>query len=147
MFKEVKNIAKTAAAFLQNDVAPPNTPESHKKRLKAINHLTSKKFFLAFSGFIILTIFFVMNIAILYSMNKYPLLLPSYTLVFTKTIEVFATIMAVYIGGQAVVDLKYQSSSELTTAFITEQKSIYQQLEISEQANIEKDENYTLEIE
>lgn len=147
MLKQFQNIAKTAAAFLQYGVAPPNAPEAHKKKLQNTNHLTSKKFFLTFSGFVILILFFIMNIAILYSMNRYPLLLSTYTIIFTKTIEVFATIMAVYIGGQAIVDLKYNSSSEASANYVVEQTSIYQKIEHTEKATIEKEDDYTLEID
>ena len=145
MLSKLKDIAQTAAAFLQQGVAPPNTPEDQKEKLGEMNHLSSKKFFLAFSGFVILGVFFVASIAILYSMNQYPLLLPSYTLIFTKTIEVFATIMAVYIGGQAIVDLKYNSSSNASSE--AEQISSYQKIDITKTIAIEKEDDYTLEVD
>jgi hypothetical protein len=145
MLSKIKDIAQTAAAFLQQGVAPPNTPEDQKEKLSGVNHLSSKKFFLAFSGFVILGVFFVVSIAILYSMNQYPLLLPSYTLIFTKTIEVFATIMAVYIGGQAIVDLKYNSSSNVSSE--AQQISSYQKIDITKTIAIEKEEDYTLEVD
>jgi hypothetical protein len=44
-------------------------------------------------------------------MENSPTAVTAYTVLFTKTMEVFATIMAVYLGGQALVDLKYNSSS------------------------------------
>lgn len=88
---------------------------------------------------------FVASIAILYSMNQYPLLLPSYTLIFTKTIEVFATIMAVYIGGQAIVDLKYNSSSNASSE--AQQISSYQKIDITKTIAIEKEDDYTLEVD
>ena len=145
MLSKIKDIAQTAAAFLQQGVAPPNTPEDQKEKLSGVNHLSSKKFFLAFSGFVILGVFFVVSIVILYSMNQYPLLLPSYTLIFTKTIEVFATIMAVYIGGQAIVDLKYNSSSNVSSE--AQQISSYEKIDITKTIAIEKEEDYTLEID
>lgn len=147
MLSQLKNITKTAAAFLQQGVAPPNTPEHQKTKLEDVNHLSSKKFFLAFSGFIILGVFFVASVTILYSMNKYPLLLPSYTLIFTKTVEVFATIMAVYIGGQAIVDLKYNSSSASSVAAETKQISTYEKIDITKTIAIEKEDDYTLEVD
>jgi len=147
MLNQLKDIAKTAAAFLQQGVAPPNTPEEQKDKLSDMNHLSSKKFFLAFSGFIILGVFFIMSIAVLYSLNQYPLLLPSYTLIFTKTVEVFATIMAVYIGGQAIVDLKYNSSSQASVSSETQQVSSYQKIDITKTIAIEKEEDYTLEVD
>jgi hypothetical protein len=58
---------------------------------------------------------------------------------FTKTMEVFAAIMAVYIGGQAVVDLKYNSSSNTTL------ESKHQKIDITTRviAN-EKEDDYEL---
>jgi hypothetical protein len=104
-------LIKTAASFLQTGVAPPGTPPELKNKLENTNHLASKKFFIAFSGFLILGIFYASSIAVLFLMEKNPELLASYSVMFSKTIEVFAAIMAVYLGGQAVVDLKYNSSS------------------------------------
>jgi hypothetical protein len=111
MFNLLSNIIKTAASFLQTGTAPPGTPPDQKEELEKTNHLASKKFFLAFSGFAILSIFYASSVAVLFALNKYPELVASYSVIFTKTIEVFATIMAVYLGGQAVVDLKYNSTS------------------------------------
>ena len=139
MFKSIANIVKTASAFLQNGAIPPNTPPELEKQMADTNHLSSKKFFLAFSGFIILIGFYVFNIVILFCMTGKSDLLSAYPIIFTKTIEVFATIMAVYLGGQAIVDLRYNSSSN------TESKN---SININETyvAN-EKEEDYTLEVQ
>lgn len=107
----ITNVLKTAASFLQQGVAPPNTPPEQVEQLASTNHLASKKFFLAVSGFVILGIFYAASIAILFLMENSPTAVTAYTILFTKTMEVFATIMAVYLGGQALVDLKYNSSS------------------------------------
>ena len=147
MLNQLQTIAKTAAAFLQQGVAPPNTPDSLKEKLSEKNHLASKKFFLAFSGFIILAVFFVVSVGLLYSMVKYPVILPSYTLIFTKTIEVFAVIMVVYLVGQAAVDLKYNSSSSTENVTSTENINSYQKIDITETVAIEKEDDYTLEVE
>lgn len=146
MLRQLTNIAKTAAAFLQQGVAPPNTDAKNIEKLKDVNHLTSKKFFLTFSGFIILGVFFLLNIGILFSLNNYQALLPSYTLIFTKTIEVFAAIMAVYLGGQAIVDLKYNSSSNASTESSVEQSTSIEKVEITKTVAIQKEEDYSLEI-
>jgi hypothetical protein len=147
MLKQFQNIAKTAAAFLQQGVAPPNTPPEQQKYLLNKNHLASKKFFLAFSGFVILGAFFAISVGLLYSMIDYPAILPSYTLIFTKTIEVFAVIMVAYLGGQAAVDLKYNSSSQTENMFSTENSNNYQKIDITETVAIEKEDDYTLEVE
>lgn len=138
MFKSIVNIAKTASAFLQNGAIPPNTPPELAKKMADTNHLSSKKFFLAFSGFVILSVFYVINIIILFCMTGKTDLLSVYPIIFTKTIEVFATVMAVYLGGQAIVDLRYNSSSN------TESNNSISLNEISV-AN-EKEEDYTLEV-
>jgi hypothetical protein len=116
MFSRIIDIAKTAAAFLQNGVAPPNTAPDKQQELENTNHLASKKFFIAFSGFIILGVFYAASVAALFAMSKSPELVVSFATMFSKTLEVLATIMAVYLGGQAVVDLKYNSTSNASIA-------------------------------
>ena len=111
MIKSITNIIKTAAAFLQNGAVPPNTPPEQQQKMADTNHLASKKFFLAFSGFIVLSIFYIFNIIILFNLSGKADLLTVYPILFTKTIEVFAAIMAVYLGGQSIIDLKYNSNS------------------------------------
>lgn len=107
----ITDVLKTAASFLQQGVAPPNTPPEQVEELANTNHLASKKFFLAISGFIILGIFYAVSVAVLFLMADNSSAVSSYTTMFTKTMEVFATIMACYLGGQALVDLRYSSSS------------------------------------
>lgn len=107
----ITDVLKNAAAFLQQGVAPPNTPPEQVEELAGTNHLASKKFFLAISGFVILGLFYTVSIAILFLMENSPTAITAYTVLFTKTMEVFATIMACYLGGQALVDLRYSSSS------------------------------------
>jgi hypothetical protein len=109
-------LLKTAASFLQTGVAPPGTPENKKAELENTNHLASKKFFIAFSGFLILGLFYASSVAILFLMGNQTELITTYSVMFSKTIEVFAAIMAVYLGGQAVVDLRYNSSSSASTS-------------------------------
>ena len=133
------NIAKTAAAFLQTGVAPPNTPESQKKEMENTNHLASKKFFIAFSGFLILGVFYSSSITVLFMMSKNPELIAAYSVMFSKTIEVFATIMAVYLGGQALVDLKYSSSSNAEVSSNTQIIDV-----TTKQVGNEKEDDYVL---
>jgi len=113
------NIIKNATAFLQQGVAPPNTPVEEIDNLANANHFSSKKFFLAISGFIILGLFYFLSVAILFLFLDYPTVISSYTVMFTKSMEVFATIMAVYLGGQALVDLRYNSSSSASSQSTT----------------------------
>lgn len=126
------NVLKTAASFLQQGVAPPNTPPEQMEKLASTNHLASKKFFLAISGFVILAIFYVGSVAALFLMVENPTAISSYTTMFTKTMEVFATIMACYLGGQALVDLKYNSSSSASLQGTTNE-SINETIAISKE--------------
>lgn len=139
MLAVIQNIVKTGASFLQSGVAPPNASEETVQQLADTNHLTSKKFFAAFTGFIILGVFFAVGIAILFVLADKPDVVSYYVTMFTKTMEVFAAIMAVYIGGQAVVDLKYNSSSNTTL------ESKHQKIDITTRviAN-EKEDDYEL---
>lgn len=139
MFEKLKNIAKTAASFLQTGVAPPGTPPEQQQEMESTNHLASKKFFITFSGFVILGVFYASSVAVLFGLTKNPELSATFSVMFSKTIEVFATIMAVYIGGQAVVDLKYNSSSNASVAATVQVVDITQK-----QVGNDKEEDYEL---
>lgn len=140
MLKQIKDIYNNATSFLQSGVAPPNCSPDDAAKLEDVNHLGSKKFFVAFSGFLILGIFFAINIAIMFALLKTPEALSHYVIMFTKTMEVFATIMAVYIGGQSIVDLKYNSSSNVSLEQKTEKIDITTKI-----IGIAKEEDYTIE--
>lgn len=142
MLRQIKNIYNTAAAFLQQGIAPPNTPPEQQQALQSVNHLASKKFFITISAFIILGIAFCVNMVLLYSMDSHPNLLPSYVVIFSKTIEVFAAIMAVYLGGQAAVDLKYNSTSNASVVENIQKTEIQQ---TTTTIAIEKEADYTLD--
>ena len=106
------------------------------------NHLGSKKFFAAFSGFIILAVFYASSICMLFFLDHDPALLAVYPIIFTKTVEVFAAIMAVYLGGQAIVDVKYNSTSNASLEAKVEVVDITER-----KITNEKEGDYTLEIE
>jgi hypothetical protein len=142
MFKSVLNIAKNAAAFLQNGVTPPGICPEKNPDIANANHLNSKKFFAAFSGFIILAIFYISSIGLLFLLDHNPALLAVYPTIFTKTVEVFAAIMAVYLGGQAIVDVKYNSTSNASLEAKVEVVDITER-----KITNEKEGDYTLEIE
>jgi hypothetical protein len=142
MFKLLTNIAQNAAAYLQNGVAPPGVCPKENEELAQKNHFSSKKFFATFSGFIILACFYILNIGILFLLANDPALLAVYPTIFTKTVEVFAAIMAVYLGGQAIVDVKYNSSSSASFEAKTEVVDITER-----KITNEKEGDYTLEIE
>jgi hypothetical protein len=142
MFKSFINIAKNAASYLQNGVTPPGVCPMENKDVADTNHFSSKKFFAAFSGFIILAVFYISSIGILFLLDHDPALLAIYPTIFTKTVEVFAAIMAVYIGGQAVVDLKYNSTSNASLEAKVEVVDITER-----KITNEKEGDYILEIE
>jgi hypothetical protein len=142
MFKSLINVAKNAASFLQTGVTPPGVCPLEQKDVADTNHFASKKFFAAFSGFIILAVFYISSIGILFLLDHEPALLAIYPTIFTKTVEVFAAIMAVYLGGQAVVDLKYNSTSNASLDAKVEVVDITER-----KITNEKEDDYTLEIE
>lgn len=142
MFKSLFNIAKNAAAYLQNGVTPPGVCANEQKELADTNHLASKKFFAAFSGFVILAVFYASSIGLLFLLEHDPALLAIYPTIFTKTVEVFAAIMAVYIGGQSIVDLKYNSTSNASI------EGKVEVIDITERKiTNEKEGDYLLEVE
>jgi hypothetical protein len=141
MLKQLLNIAKNASAFLQQGVCPPNTPIEQQQEYKNKNHFASKKFFLTFSGFLILGVFYISSVLILWFFRESTDLLTNYALVFSKTIEVFTAVMMIYLGGQSIVDLKYNSSSN----YSSENKR--EVVEITEKIiGTEKEDDYTLDI-
>lgn len=140
MLRSLIKVAKNAASYLQSGVAPPDAAPEKAQELADTNHFSSKKFFLAFSGFIILGIFFTVSTAILWLMADKAAAMTAYTVVFSKTMEVFATIMAVYLGGQAIVDLKYNSTSGASVQGTVQEVDITQKI-----VAIEKEEDYTLD--
>jgi len=142
MWQSIVDLVKGGASFLQNGTAPPNTPEHLQDSYENTNHLASKKFFLAFSGFIILAVFYAASIAVLYTLQAKPEVVPSYVVMYSKAMEVFATIMAVYLGGQALVDLRYNSESGANTS-----AQIQRTETISTTVAIFKEEGYTLDLD
>lgn len=141
----ITNVLKTAASFLQQGVAPPNTPPEQVEQLASTNHLSSKKFFLAISGFVILAIFYVASVAALFLMVNNPTAVSAYTVLFTKTMEVFATIMAVYLGGQALVDLRYNSGSTASLQGTTNESLSVVKEEVTVIHTNAKEDDYELE--
>ena len=110
MWQNLTNIAKSATAFLQNGVAPPNTPARLEKKMEDTNHLASKKFFIIFTSVLMLGALYYSSVAILLAI-KMPEHVTAFVTLFSKTIEIFAIIIASYLGVQCAVDLKYSSAS------------------------------------
>lgn len=111
LFSSAINIVKSAATFLQSGVAPAGVSNELRQKMEDTNHFTSKKFFIVFSASILLAFFYFTSIGILFLLPHVPEVVTGYITMFVKTIEVLAVVIAFYTTGQAVVDLKYISSS------------------------------------
>jgi hypothetical protein len=110
MWQNIINVVESASAFLQNGKSPPNTPARLEKKMEDTNHLSSKKFFIIFTSVLMLAVLYYSSVAILLVIHI-PEHVSAFVTLFSKTIEIFAIIIASYLGVQAVVDLKYNSSS------------------------------------
>jgi hypothetical protein len=110
MWQNLVNVVQSASAFLQNGKAPPNTPAHLERQLEDTNHLASKKFFIIFTSVLMLAVLYYSSVAILLAIHM-PEHVAAFVTLFTKTIEIFAIIIASYLGVQAAVDLRYNSSS------------------------------------
>lgn len=132
MWKNLKHIANSAAAFLSSSKVPPGTPIAFQETMRNENHFKSKKFFLAFSSFIGLLAFYLLSVGILFLLPTRNELIAGYVTIFTKTIEIVAIIVASYIGVQAAIDFKYGSTSNtnldsISTSEQREEKIIEEQ--------------------
>ena len=137
MWSSLTNSFKSVYAFLNSGIVPPNTPLPLREEMRKANHFASRKFFIVFTSFLGLCFFYFASVAILFFLPQNGTeLISGYVTIFTKTIEVLAIIIAAYLGVQAVVDLKYNSSSNTSTETI---KSIEQ---IDEKVIIEQTTKY-----
>jgi len=112
MIHLLKNAVMSGISYLSSSSAPPNAlPEDHK-RLKSTNHMESKKFYIVLTSVIILAFFYFTSIGIMFLLPQdAPEFVSGFVTIFSKTIEILSIIIATYVGAQAVVDLKYGSSS------------------------------------
>jgi hypothetical protein len=142
MLQNVVNIVKSASAFLQNGVAPPNCAPEYKKSLEEENHLASKKFFVIFSSIVMLAFVFYTSVGILWFIPRVPEIVAAFVTIFTKIMEVFGLVISVYIGAQGLVDLRYNSSSNagLQGMVEVESQNITENL-----THNTKEDDYTLE--
>ncbi len=120
MLKNAKNIVLTALSFLSNNKVPPNTPIEDIEKMRAINHMASSKFYIVFTSVLILAFFYFTSLAIMFFIPQKPEFVRGFVTIFSKTIEILAVIIASYVGAQAVVDLKYGSSSSADLEGVTE---------------------------
>lgn len=111
MWERVIDIAKNATAFLQAGKVPPNTPIQYREDFSKINFFSSKKFFIVFSSVILLMVFYLVSVGILFLTSFFPDITQSYVTIFVESVKIFAIIISVYLGLQATIDFKYNSSS------------------------------------
>lgn len=112
MLPAIKNLALSAVAFLSNNRVPPNTLPEDYNRLKSINHMESKKFFIVLTSVFILAFFYFVSVGVLFFLpHNAPEFVSGFVTLFSKTIEILAVVIASYVGAQTVVDLKYASNS------------------------------------
>ena len=112
MMALIKNAVMGGISYLSSNQVPPNTSPQNHKRLKSTNHMESKKFYIVLTSVIILAFFYFSSIGIMFLIPKSaPDMISGFVTIFSKTIEILSVIIATYVGAQAVVDLKYGSSS------------------------------------
>jgi len=121
MIPIIKNAIMTAASFLSSNYAPPNVSAEDHDRLKSMNHMESKKFYIVLTSVVILAFFYFTSIGIMFLLpHGSPEFVSGFVTIFSKTIEILSIIIATYVGAQAVVDLKYGSSSTASLQGVTE---------------------------
>ena len=147
MLDGVIKIAQTAAAFLTNGKAPPNTPPRLEQQMEDTNHLASKKFFIIMTSLLIIVSMFFVAVGILFFIPKdHDIVITTYATIFTKIMEQIALVISVYLGAQGLVDLRYNSSSnasvEGTAQSTTENKNV--NLNESILSNNTKEDDYNI---
>jgi hypothetical protein len=120
MMQAIKNTAISLVSYLSGNLVPPNTPMQDVERMKAINHMASSKFYIVFTSVLILAFFYFASLGIMFFIPNSPEFIAGFVTIFSKTIEILAIIIASYVGAQAVVDLKYGSSSAAAIESVNE---------------------------
>ena len=132
MWSLIKNTILSGVSYLNSNQVPPDTSPQDYDRLKSMNHMESKKFYMVLTSVIILSFFYFSSVAILFFIPQAPEFVTGFVTIFSKTIEILAVIIASYVGAQAVVDLKYNSSSKSSiegthnTEYIKEEVTVIQ---------------------
>lgn len=139
MWSGFSNAVKSALAFLSSSKIPPNTSIQLREAMRKENHFASKKFFIAVTAFIGLLFFYFSSVGVLFILppdNRE--IVEGYVTIFTKTIEVLAIIIAAYLGVQAVVDLKYNSASNVSSETTNNVEDIQENIISQEMIKYEK---------
>lgn len=125
MIPLLKNAVMSGFSYLSSNRVPPNTPPEDYNRLKSTNHMESKKFYIVLTSVIILAFFYFTSIGIMFTLpHNSPEFVGGFVTIFSKTIEILSIIIATYVGAQAVVDLKYGSSSSAALESTTNTEKI-----------------------
>ena len=66
MIPFIKNAILTGVSYLSSNKVPPNTTPEKQKRLRSINHMESKKFYIVLTSVIILAFFYFGSVGIKY---------------------------------------------------------------------------------
>lgn len=111
MWTNITNLFKSAASFLSSSKVPPGTSIQLHEAMRNENHFASKKFFIAFTSFIGLMVFYAVSVGVLFFLPNGNELIAGYVQIFSKTVEVVAIIIAAYLGVQTIADFRYGSSS------------------------------------
>lgn len=104
----------TGVSYLSSNRVPPNTAIERHKELRSTNHMESKKFYIVLTSVFILAFFYFGSVGLIFLIPAGPEIISGFVTMFSKTIEILSIIIASYVGAQAVVDLKYGSSSSAT---------------------------------
>lgn len=120
MWNQIKLLGQSLAAMISHDKVPPNTPPQYIEEMKSINFLRSKKFFVVFTSILMLIAFYGISVFILFLTAPLPTITSPFVTIFVETIKIFAIIISAYLGLQAAIDFKYNSSSN--TELIGEMK-------------------------
>ena len=132
MWDRIKNTFYTATSFLQSGVAPPNAPIRYREDLSKINFFSSKKFFIVFSSIVLLMFFYLTSVGILFLTSFFPTITDPYVTIFVEIVKIFAIIISVYLGLQASIDFKYNSSSNQSYDTVKSIEEIDQKVIIEE---------------
>jgi hypothetical protein len=111
MWNQIKLLGQSLAAMISNSKVPPNTPPEYIEELRSINFLRSKKFFVVFTSILMLLVFYGVSVFILFLTAPLPSITTSFVTIFVETIKIFAIIISAYLGLQAAIDFKYNSST------------------------------------
>lgn len=147
MLESLSNIVSSAAAFLQNGKAPPNTPPALTKQMEDINHLASKKFFVIMTSLVIIVTMFFVAVAILFVIPRdRDIVVTTYATIFTKIMEQIALVISVYIGAQGLVDLRFNSSSSASVEGVAQSVQEVKQEDVKEEmlSNNAKESDYNI---